>query len=125
MAIKCPKCKRVYPLALFDSQQGVLCACGELLGLEHENVFDQIHEICKQYELKLEEEKVAQIRKMADNIVALILNVEKKRDEVELEKSRLKVLISEISPDRTHLYELIYKPRFERLWKKFRETDSD
>lgn len=75
--------------------------------------------------MKLEEEKVIQIRKMADGIVSLILNVEYSQGDVEIEKNKLRDLIAEISPDKVHLYELIYEPRFERLWKKFRDSDSD
>jgi len=125
MAIKCPRCKRVYELSLFDAQESVLCDCGQILRIEQEDVFERLNEICKQYELKLEEEKVAQIRRMADGIVSLILNVNYSKDDVEIEKNKLRALIAEISPARIHLYELIYEPRFERLWKQFRENDSD
>ncbi|MCK4993414.1 MAG: hypothetical protein KAS13_00020 [Candidatus Omnitrophica bacterium] len=123
MAIKCPKCERIYELLVFDAKGRVCCVCGENLVIEQEDVFERLQEICKQYELKLEEEeKTAQIRKMADSIVAMILNTECGFDEVELEKNKLKLMILEITPDKVHLYELIYEPRFRRLWKKIRES---
>ena len=125
MSIKCPKCERIYELAVLDAQQSFSCVCGEILVGEQDDVLMHLQEICKQYELKIEEEKVVQIRKMADNIVSLILNTHSSRDDVALEKNRLRDLISEILPDKGHLYELIYEPRFERFWKKFREGDSD
>ncbi len=125
MTIKCPKCKKVYELSSLNAQRNVICVCGQSLGGEQEDVFERLNEICRQYELKLEEERVIQIRKMADGIVSLILNADCSRDDVEIEKNKLRNLITEISPDKVHLYELIYEPRFERLWKKFRECDSD
>ncbi len=124
MAIKCPRCKKIYELSCFDAQGSILCECGQKVGLEQEDVFERLEEICKQYELKIEEERLGQIRKMADSIVSLILNVNSSRDDVEIEKNKLRTFIAEISPDKIHLYDLIYEPRFERLWKKFRESDS-
>ncbi|MFH1093543.1 MAG: hypothetical protein V1739_05230 [Candidatus Omnitrophota bacterium] len=123
MSIKCPKCKKIYELSLFDAQENVFCVCGKNLSFEQEDVLGRLNEICKEYESKLEEEKVVQIRKMADSIVSLILNIDCSLDDLEIEKNRLRDLISEILPDKSHLYELIYEPRFKRLWKKFRESD--
>ncbi len=125
MAIKCPKCARVYELSDVDMQQSVICICGEILCIDHDDVFGRLHEICRQYELRLEEEKAAQIRKMADSIVFLILNTNKSWDKVELEKNKLRLMISDILPGKEHLYDLIYEPRFKRLWQKFRETGSE
>ncbi|MCG2712227.1 MAG: hypothetical protein L6416_07900 [Candidatus Omnitrophica bacterium] len=125
MAIKCPKCKKIYELSAFDAQESLFCVCGQSLGVEQEDVMKSLNEICTQYKLKLEEGKVVQIRKMADSIVSLIMNIDYSRDYVKIQKNKLRDLILEISPDKVHLYGLIYEPRFERLWKKFRESDAD
>ena len=125
MAIKCPKCDKIYELSDFDAREGMFCVCGQSLDVQQEDVLRSLNEICQQYELKLEEERVVQIRKMADGIVSLILNVDCSRNDVEREKNKLRELIAEILPDKEHLYELIYEPRFGRLWKKIRESDLD
>ena len=122
MAIKCPKCERLYEFSVFDAAQRVFCVCGENLRADEDDVFERLQEICGQYEFKLEEEKAAQIRKMADSIVSLILNTDNTWIEVELEKDKLKNLIADILPEKMPLFELIYEPRFKRLWGKFREN---
>jgi len=121
MTIKCPKCERVHEMKiLMSTDNSIICDCGEKLGLEHEDVFERLNAICKEYKMKIEEEKAVQIRKMADKIVSLIINKTATHSEVEEEKSKLKELINNISPEDKHLYDLIYEPRFERLWNQFR-----
>ena len=41
--------------------------------------------------------------------------------DIEIEKQKLRERISELFPDSTDLYDLIYEPRFRRLKEQFRE----
>ena len=122
MSVKCPKCNREYDVTLFEFGKKVRCDCGTSLGMAHEEVFDQLAQICRQYDLEVEEEKLAEIKRAHDKIVFLILNSDYQPVDIEIEKSKFKDLIAELFPEKTHLYELIYEPRFKRLWEQFRSN---
>ena len=122
MSIRCSKCKREYDVTLFEFGREIICECGNRLGLKNEEILSQLEEICRQYDLKLEEEKLSEIKRAQDRIVFLILNTDYQEVDIEIEKAKFKDLINELFPDKVHLYELIYEPRFRRLWEQFRKT---
>ena len=78
-------------------------------------------EVCRQYELEVEEEKLAEIRRAQDRIAFLIMNSDYEAGDIEIEKGKFKELIRDLFPDKVHLYDLIYEPRFRRLWEQFRQ----
>lgn len=121
MSIRCPQCNREYDISLFEFGRDIICECGQRLGLEHKELFDQLEEICRQYDLKFEEEKLSQIKRAQDKIVFFILNTDYQKVDIEIEKRKFKDLIKKLFPKEAHLYELIYEPRFKRLWEQFRE----
>jgi len=49
------------------------------------------------------------------------MNTDYPEIDIEIEKQKFKDLIKELFPNKIHLYELIYEPRFKRLWEQFRE----
>lgn len=120
MIVKCPKCLKIYEQAKINPGVDFCCSCGQKFLFESEQIFSQLKLICKEYELKLEEKNIAQIRKTADRIVSLILNNNSTQIDIDIEKQKLRQLIEQISPERVDLYELIYVPRFKRLWNQFR-----
>ena len=120
MAIRCSKCKREYDVTLFEFGREILCECGAKLGLGHHEVLDQLEQVCREHDLELEEEKLAEIKKAHDWIVLLIMNTDYKKVDIEIEKEKFKDLIRGLFPDKIHLYDLIYEPRFKRLWEQFR-----
>lgn len=122
MAIRCPKCKREYDVTLFEFGKSIICKCGEKLGLKHEEIFKRLEEISKKFDLELEEEKLAKIKAAQDKIAFLIMNTDYQEVDIEIEKAKFKDLIQELFPDKAHLYELIYVPRFRRLWEQFRQA---
>jgi hypothetical protein len=67
-----------------------------------------------------EDRKVTEIRKMADRISSLIVSTDYPMIDIEIEKQKLQHRISELFPDKTELYDLIYEPRFNRLKEQFR-----
>ncbi len=121
MSIRCSRCKREYDVTLFEFGREIICECANTLGLKNEEILSQLEEICKQYDLKLEEEKLSEIKRAQDRIVFLILNTDYQEVDIEIEKAKFKELIKELFPAKAHLYELIYEPRFRRLWEQFRE----
>jgi ATP phosphoribosyltransferase len=70
-----------------------------------------------------EDRKVEEIRKMADRISSLIVSTTYPMIDIEIEKQKLQQRISELFPDKTDLYDLIYEPRFDRLKEQFRDAD--
>lgn len=121
MAIRCPKCKREYDVTLFEFGRSVSCECGQKLGLEHEEILDQLEEVCRKYELELEEEKLSEIKRAQNRIAFLIMNTQYQKVDIEIEKARFKDLIKRLFPGKVHLYDLIFEPRFKRLWEQFRK----
>ncbi|MFH1063247.1 MAG: hypothetical protein V1747_10260 [Candidatus Omnitrophota bacterium] len=122
MIVRCPKCSKCYEQAKFSPGVDCYCSCGQKLLLEPEPVFTQLELICKEYVLKIEEENIDKIRKTADRIVSLIFNDNCSKLDIDIEKQKLRQLIEQISPEKVDLYELIYEPRFNRLWNQFRKN---
>jgi shikimate 5-dehydrogenase len=120
MPIKCPACQREYDASRFGSGPEIVCACGAKLGLGSEEVLSQLARICRQYDLQIEEDKLAEIKNAQDRIVSLIINTDYSAVDIEIEKAKFRELIQSLFPDKTHLIDLIYEPRFKRLWEQFR-----
>lgn len=121
MSIRCPECKREYDVTLFEFGRDIVCECGNRLRAKHEETFSQSEEILRQYDLKLEEEKLSEIKRAHDRIAFFILNTDYQEVDIEIEKAKFKELIKRLFPkEGTYLYELIYEPRFRRLWEQFR-----
>lgn len=125
MEIQCPKCNKSHAVSSADSFKLIICDCGQKIEDENESILKKLNEICEKYQLKLEEEKITQIKKEADRIISLIINSKCDYFEIQSEKKKLKELLNSVSPEEASFYELIYEPRFERLWEKFRESDSN
>jgi hypothetical protein len=124
MLFKCPKCATYIQ---DDNPTGseVVCQCGYKLYLEHDEVFKHLEQICKNHQLEIEEANIKKIRDAADGIVSLILNKNASKADIDIEKNNLKKLIESICPDKLHLFELFYEPRFERLWSQFRSDNPE
>lgn len=124
MAIRCPACGREFDVTLFEFGKKVVCECGRTLGLEHEEVFDKLREICREYDIGLEEESIDEIKRAADRIAFLIVSSDYPEADIKIEKGKLRELIRLLFPEKAHLYELIFEPRFKRLWEQFREGNA-
>ncbi len=115
MAIRCPHCKREFDVTLFEFEKTVKCVCGNVVTLQHKEIFRELLNARKD-----EEKKVMEIKSLADKIAFLIVSTDYPKIDVEIEKEKFKEKINELFPDKIHLYELIYEPRFERLDEQFR-----
>ncbi len=118
MAIRCSYCNREYDVTLFEYNRSISCACGNTVSLKHEKIVDEAL-----ISRRSEDRKVAEIRKMADRISSLIVSTDYPMIDIEIEKQKLQHRISELFPDKTELYNLIYEPRFNRLKEQFRNVD--
>ena len=68
-----------------------------------------------------EETRIIEIKRIADKIAYLIVSTDYPGIDIEIEKIKLKERIEKLFPDKIHLFDLIYAPRFRRLEKQFRE----
>mgnify|MGYP001255335803 CR=1 FL=1 len=59
-------------------------------------------------------------RLLKDRIVFLIMDTGCEAVDIEIEKAKFRELIQSLFPDKTDLYDLIFEPRFKRLWEQFR-----
>ncbi len=108
MSIRCALCGREYDVTLFEFDNTVNCPCGNVVSLEHKEI------------VELEEEKIQEIKRLADKIAFLIVSTDYPKIDIEIEKEKFKDKLTKFFPDKSHLYELIYEPRFQRLEEQFR-----
>ncbi len=116
MAIRCPYCGRGYDVTLFEFGRSVTCVCGETVTFKHDQMTDEAV-----LARTSEERKVREISATADRIASLIVGSDYPMIDIEIEKQKLRERISELFPDKIHLYDLIYESRFRRLKDQFRE----
>lgn len=117
MAIRCTYCKREYDVTLFEFEKTIQCVCGHIIRLEHREIFNQ-------RECEIEDKKILEIKRAADRIAFLITSTDYPEIDILIEKEKLREKINELFPDKAYLYELIYEPRFERLFEQFRAEDG-
>jgi len=106
-------------VTLFEFRRTVTCVCGNVVTLQHKEIHGEISELHKE-----EEKRIFAIKKLADRISFLIVSSDYPKIDIEIEKEKLKDIINELFPDKVHLYELIYEPRFRRLEEQFRQKGS-
>ncbi len=116
MAVRCSYCNREYDVTLFEFDRSIVCVCGKTVKYNYELSITNYERTAR----KIEDRKIAEIRRMADRISSLIVSSDYPMIDIEIEKQKLQELISELFPDKTGLYDLIYEPRFKRLNEQFR-----
>lgn len=109
MSIRCSFCGREYDVTLFEFEYVVKCDCGHIVSFQH-----------KEISRELEEEKIQEIRRLADKIAFLIVSTDYSDIDIEIEKEKFRDKLKELFPDKAYLYELIYEPRFQRLKEQFK-----
>lgn len=90
--------------------------------MTEDDVFEHLRRICRDYDIRLEEENIDEIRQASERIAFLIVSTDYPPADIEIEKKKLRDLIRELFPDKEHLYDLIFEPRFKRLWEQFRAS---
>lgn len=114
MSIRCPYCGNEYDASLFVFNRMIKCICGNTIMFEHREFFSE-----EGYQV--EEEKIREIKNLADRIAFLIVSTDYPEIDIMIEKEKLRERIEELFPDRVYLYDLIYEPRFQRLFEQFRQ----
>jgi shikimate 5-dehydrogenase len=88
--------------------------CGNTVRFEHRELFNEKEHL-------IEEKKIVEIKRLADRIAFLIVSTDYPEIDIMIEKEKLREKIMEAFPDKAYLYEMIYEPRFQRLFEQFRE----
>ena len=117
MAVQCSSCGRGYDVTLFEFSRSITCVCGNTVLFRHEQKTDE-------FARSSEDRSVREIQAIADRISSLIVAGDYPIIDITIEKQKLRERISELFPDKTELYELIYESRFRRLEEQFRAGDS-
>lgn len=117
MSIRCPYCGNEYDATLFVFNRMIKCICGNTIRFEH-------REFLSGEEYQIEEKKIREIKNFADRIAFLIVSTDYPEIDIMIEKERLRERIGELFPDRAYLYDLIYEPRFQRLFEQFRQKED-
>ncbi|GAB4538096.1 MAG: hypothetical protein Fur0020_06900 [Thermodesulfovibrionia bacterium] len=117
MSIRCPYCGNEYDVSLFGFNRVINCVCGNTIKLEH-------REFLNEEEHQGEEDRIMEIKSLADRIAFLIVSTDYPEIDITIEKERLRERIEELFPDRAYLYDLIYEPRFQRLFRQFRRHED-
>jgi hypothetical protein len=117
MAIRCPYCGEEFDVTLFEFDRTVKCVCGNIVTMQHRNLI-QDTSIARE----IEEAKICEIKRAADKIAFLIVSTDYPKIDIEIEKEKFRERINRLFPDKGHLYDLIYEPRFKRLEEQFRNV---
>ena len=67
----------------------------------------------------MEDEVSEALARMSDRIVNLILHDQIEWIDVVIQTEEMREFCREHAPDKLELFEMIYPPRFERIWKQF------
>ena len=65
------------------------------------------------------------LKRKADRISSLILFSDLEWIDIEIEIGQLRQWCEKTAPDKLQLFDLIYLPRFKRLWLQWRETPPE
>ena len=114
MAIPCPRCGRQYDSTLFAFDRTVLCACGVRL--------DRSASIAPP-DPAAGDEAARLIRSEADRIARLFDENDLPAIDLKIAVADLRRLIRRLAPDREHLFDWIYRPRFERMLEERRGAE--
>ena len=62
-----------------------------------------------------------ELARTSDRIVNLILHSDLEWIDIEIEADKMRQRVLEADPDRLDTFEMIYPPRFRRIWSQWRE----
>jgi len=115
MAIRWNKCGREFDVTLFEYGNTVQCVCGDKVTFGHEEISKDIL-----FARQAEDEKIRELTRQADKIAFLIVGTDYYLIDIEIEKQNFREKIRELFPDKEYLFEIIYEPRFKRIFEQFR-----
>jgi hypothetical protein len=64
-----------------------------------------------------------ELARASDRIVNLILHSDLEWIDIEIEADKMRQQVREAEPERLETFEMIYPPRFRRIWSQWRDPD--
>ena len=121
--VECNTCQLSYARLLI-SEEAPRCRCGEPL-----RVKPLPHNRSTPVDLttpaeQAEEEDLRELSRSVDYISYLIVSTDTLKVDIEIKSAELKRRCLELFPDKGHLFDLLYKSRFSRLWEQFRDANG-
>ena len=120
MAIHCPKCGLKHDVVEFESDQPLVCSCGQRLDV---SLLETVEDFLRYFESETEREKAKTIQSDAQLICQMILSEDYSAVDIEIAKDKLRQMVLELFPDKMETYRMIYESRFKRLWDQFRTSE--
>ena len=121
--VECNTCQLSYARLLI-SEEAPRCRCGSPL-----RVGPMPHNHSSPVDLttpaeRAEEEDLRELSRAVDYISYLIVSTGTLKIDIEIKSAELKRRCLELFPDKGHLFDLLYKSRFTRLWAQFRDANG-
>jgi hypothetical protein len=121
--VECSTCQLSYARLLI-SKEAPRCRCGEPLRLGHWPHIKPSPELLASPEQQAEEDDLRELSRSVDYISYLIVSTDTPRVDIDIKSAELKRRCIELFPGKGHLFDLLYKSRFSRLWEQFRDKNG-
>lgn len=148
MSLRCPVCGREFDVTLFEYGRSVSCPCGEVLSLADGHVlrgggdgppagagppeggdaaaWDALErEIFQAVDREFDRRRAERFRREADRIAAMILYERMPRIDIEIAIRNFRGRVLASFPEKEELFTALYIGRFRRLWRQFRDDESE
>ena len=120
--VECTTCNSFYARLLL-AEEAPRCRCGEVLVLDAGPADSELQESTDP-RLLAEEADLNELSRMVDTISCLIVSTDTLKVDIEIKSAELRRRCVELFPDKGHLFDLLYKSRFRRLWEQFRDAEG-
>lgn len=121
--VECTTCQLTYARILL-SEDSPRCRCGAPLHVGSRSVPAHQAPRRSDSEMQAEEADLRELSRAVDYISYLIVSTDTPRVDIDIKSAALKQRCLELFPDKGHLFDLLYKSRFRRLWEQFRDANG-
>jgi len=122
--VECNTCQLTYARILI-TEEAPRCRCGAPLRVgpmpHHQPV---VAETTTSPAQQAEEADLRELSRAVDYISYLIVSTDTLKVDIDIKSAELKRRCLELFPDKGHLFDLLYKSRFSRLWEQFRDKNG-
>jgi hypothetical protein len=121
--VECNICQLSYARLLI-SEETPRCRCGEPLRIGRMPHDPSTPAVPRNPAEEAEEEDLRELSRSVDYISYLIVSTDTDKIDIDIKSAALKRRCLELFPDKGHLFDLLYKSRFCRLWEQFRDKNG-
>ena len=121
--VECNICQLSYAKLLI-SAEAPRCRCGEPLPVGSIPPIQATAAVLTNPAEQAEEEDLRELSRSVDYISYLIVSTDTEKIDIDIKSAALRRRCLELFPDKGHLFDLLYKSRFSRLWEQFRDKNG-